>query len=737
MQYRPLKCIDRYSLETRDDAGVNPQTKTMYPTKQHRLVSFLALVALIANLSPRTVIAQQRFSLEEVLAPGYPFALVSAKQSDRIAWLVFEQGRRNVYTAAAPDFIPLRLTSFLEDDGVDLTDLRISDDGKVLVFVRGHKPNRDGWVANPMSDPRGGERAIWAVRSDGGDAWKVVVASGPILAGDGSMVLFTRGGQIHGVAVDPRKPASESTGARPLFSTYGRNSDPIWSPDSKRIAFSSKRSGHSYIGLYEVDAVRVSYMAPGVDRDTSPTWSPDGSQIAFIRKPGPSFGEQAGGRGRGSDQRKGLRRAAFVGGYTFSLWVGDVASGKAREFWHTSPDEKTWTKIRRIRWAADHLLFEMEPGNWQNHYAIAADGSSPEPIVLTPGKGLAENSGLSSDGRHLFYSSNAGDLDRRHIWRTPTRGGESTQITLGDEIETYPAVLASGKQLAVLSATATRPLSVAIVSADGGTPRVIFPTFAAKFPTDDQVVPENVMLRAADGLRFHTQVFMPRDIRPGQRRPAVLFTHGGPRRQMLLGYHYRQFYHMAYAVNQYLASKGYIVISVNYRRGIGYGKKFRNAPSGRQRGNSEYKDVLAAGRYLQGRADVDPKRIGLWGLSFGGLLTAQGLARNSDIFSAGVDIAGVHLLGKSLDPDDTSYKASSISAIEGWKSPVLLIHGDDDRNVPFWQTASLVQLLRAHGVYHELIVYPDDVHSSLLYRRWLKSFNAMDDFFDRFLSAGD
>jgi dipeptidyl aminopeptidase/acylaminoacyl peptidase len=204
---------------------------------------------------------------------------------------------------------------------------------------------------------------------------------------------------------------------------------------------------------------------------------------------------------------------------------------------------------------------------------------------------------------------------------------------------------------------------------------------------------------------------------------------------MLLGYHYMEVYHLFYGVNQWLASQGYIVMSVNYRGGIGYGKAFRTAPNTNARGNSEYQDVLAGGKYLQSRPDVDPKRIGIWGLSYGGLLTAQALARNSDIFAAGVDYAGVHLYGSSLDPNDISYQSSAISEIDKWKSPVLLIQGDDDRNVNFAQTVGLVQLLRQRNVYHELIVFPDDVHDSLLYNRWIYLADRMDTFLQKFLGA--
>jgi dipeptidyl aminopeptidase/acylaminoacyl peptidase len=143
--------------------------------------------------------------------------------------------------------------------------------------------------------------------------------------------------------------------------------------------------------------------------------------------------------------------------------------------------------------------------------------------------------------------------------------------------------------------------------------------------------------------------------------------------------------------------------------------------------------VIAGGKYLQTRPDVDPARIGIWGLSYGGLLTSQALARNSDVFVAGVDLAGVHLYGSSLDSTALSYQSSSAAHIDTWKSPVYLVQGDDDRNVDFSQTVGLVQLLRAHGIYHELTVFPDDVHESLLHSRWMEVWNHSTDFLKRFV----
>ncbi len=693
-------------------------------------LSIVALASLAA--SPAQA---QRFSIEDVLAPGYPVELVTAKDADRIAWIEYEEGRRNVYTAAAPGFEPVRLTRYEDDDGRDLSALRISDDGSTLVFLRGHTPNREGWIANPASDPRGAERAAWAVSTTGGDPWRVVEAWSVALSPDGEWVAYAKNGAIYRAPVNPgiATPGSD----RPLFSVFGSQGSPVWSPDSRRLAFVSDREDHSFIGIYDTHNPGITYLGPSVDRDTGPSWSADGTKVAFIRRPGLPFGARAElGGASPDDLPDGMTEARFAGGYDFSIWVGDVRTGEATEVWHNAPDDDVHSEVRSVLWADDHIVFQAEPDGWRRYYSVAAAGGTNAPAELTPGDGIAEHISLSADGRTLFYATNAGDIDRRHLWRVPTSGGTARQLTSGDGIETYPAALSSGRQVALLYATAGQPLTVAMVSADGGRARTIR-ELPDRFPFDRHVAPEAVTLEADDGFEFYNQLFLPPDLQPGQKRPALIFIHGGSRRQMLLGYHYMHFYHMAYAMNQYFANKGYVVLSVNYRSGIGYGRTFRNAPGRGREGNTEYRDIKAAGEYLREREDVDPDRIGLWGLSYGGILTAQGLARDSDLFAAGVDIAGVHLWGNSIDPKSVSYRASSVSEVESWTSPVLLIHGDDDRNVAFSQTVGLVQLLRAQGVPHELIVFPDDVHDFLLHERWLITFDATDSFFDRYMGGED
>lgn len=722
------------------------------------------------------------------MSPASPLTLVSAQKADRIAWMVYDRGLRNVYTAAAPDFKAVRLTSFLQDDGTDLTDVEISADGSMIVFVRGSAPNRFGWVANPSHSPDGAERAIWAVRSTGGPAWRVAEGAAPELSPDGRYVLYTRDGQIFRARVARTGPVTAmDTGGVPYIKEWGRNGSPRWSPDGKKIAWVSDRENHSYIMVLDVATRKATYVSPGVDCDAGPTWSPDSKRIAFYRRPGVPFGLQAqngqggignpagpaanpnavrvpgnpasgcggggfggGGGGRGAapgatpdNSRNNMRMspgfytATFTGGHNLSLMVADASTGEAKEFWHNAPRDTLFTSANNMVWAGDQVMFPVTVprDEWERWYSLSVNGGTPTRLTTTDG--LIEDAtsvALSRDGgKTLFYCTNATDIERRHIWAVPTSGGTPKRISMGNGIETYPQPLASGKQVAVIYFDAKTPASIALVPTAGGEPKVIFPTLTKEFPTTAHVVPEVVKTKAADGLEISNTLFLPQDMKAGEKRPAMIFVHGGPARQMMPGYHYMQFYHWSYAVNQWLASQGYVVLSINYRSGIGYGRSFRNAANTQARGNSEYQDVIAGAKYLQGRADVDVSRIGIWGLSYGGLLTSQALARNSDIFVAGADLAGVHLYGNVIDSTNLAFKSSAVGAIDGWKSPVFLVHGDDDRNVDFAQTVGLVQLLRARNIYHELIVVPDDLHESMLHSKWIETFDKMGVFLRKFV----
>jgi dipeptidyl aminopeptidase/acylaminoacyl peptidase len=691
-----------------------------------------AAVALLL-LCARGISAQDSFTLGQILSAPFNSNLVAAKSVDRIAWTSNQKGKRNIWVAEGPNFAARQLTSYQQDDGGELSDLRFSSDGDTIVYVRGEGKDSAGDYANPTSNPVGKEQTVWAISWNGAVPVKIDTGNSPAVSRQG-WIAYGRGGEMW---MSPLKPDEKPT----QIVVRGKSRPVEWSQDGTRLLFVTDRGDHSFVGIYDVDKQDVEFLAPSVDSDRDPVWSLDGKRVAFVRQPAVPR-DTPDGYFIEPDRPK-----------PWSIWVADVENGAAREVWHSGtalqdsfPYMAEDTGGGVINWeAGDHLVFASEADGWQHLYSISTSGGTTK--LLTPGDCEVEQWSFSPNKNTIIFNSNCSDLDRRHLWMVDGMGGGLKQLTSSqaqDGIEWAPAVLSDGKKFAYLGSTARETGKVYVSNfPDGGllglTNALATETWPKGFPAEQLVKPQQVLFRSADGLEIHGQLFLPKNLKPGQKRAALIFLHGGPMRQMLLGWHYMYYYANAYAMNQYLANRGYIVVAINYRSGIGYGRAFREAPGRAGRGASEYQDVVAAGKYLQSRSDVDAQRIGLWGGSYGGYLTALGLGRNSDLFAAGVDFHGVHdwpadnWEGKHIPEDlvKLAHASSPVASVSTWKSPVLFIHGDDDRNVMFSQTVDLVARLRAQGVSIEQLIFPDEVHDFLLNRSWLKGYEATSDFFDR------
>ncbi|MGE5814769.1 MAG: S9 family peptidase, partial [Acidobacteriota bacterium] len=558
----------------------------------------------------------------------------------------------------------------------------------------------------------------------------------------GDVVAFEKGHEIWSVPLDGSRPAAR------LFFTRGENTSPTWSPDGRTLAFVSQRETHSFIGLYTSDTEPIRYISPSTSQDSYPVWSLDGSRVMFVRRPG---------RGGATNPPLTPRPQPWA------IWVADVKSGNAREVWRSADTLRaSYPRTQggaNLQWAAgDRIVFLSYQDGWPHLYSVAATGG--EARVLTPGNFMVEFVTSSPDRKFVIYNANAGkdpdDIERRHLFSVPVDGvSPPSAITTGEGLEWSP-VVSSGGTLAYLGSDARKPAMTFVRSLTGpGAGRALdADLLPPDFPASKLVVPQHVTFKAPDGTTVHGQLFQAAN--GARKQPAIVFVHGGPPRQMLVGWHYMFYYSNAYAVNQYLASRGFVVLSVNYRLGIGYGYDFHQPPDGGGRGASEYQDVLAGAKYLQARPDVDAARVGIWGGSYGGYLTALALGRNSDVFAAGVDIHGVHTrvtppldevqtaaaLNDGLSPEDlaralkVAWESSPDAYVSTWKSPVLFIHGDDDRNVRVAETIELVQRLKGRDVKYEEIIIPDEIHDFLLYRSWLRVDTATADFFERTFKPG-
>jgi len=680
------------------------------------------------------------FKLEQVMSSPFPSELVTAAHAQRIAWVFDARGERNVWVADAPGFRARQVTHFRGDDGQGIHSVQLTPDGKTLIYSLGSELGSGGHSANPAGEIPAPTQQVWATDVDTGET-RPLGDMGCIeedceeiqVSPDGKSVVWS-------AAHDLRLAPVQGIGfVRRLAELRGDEIQPQWAPDSKHLAFVTDRHNHSFVAIFDFVHASVRYLSPSADRDSDPRWSPDGKQIIFIRT-------------AGAENHLPL---IPLRPHPWAIWIADPVTGVARPIWQSGEqmnDSLPLFASQSLRFAAGGRIVFCSEQDGHNHlYSISSKGGSP--VLLTQGDFDVEDVALTPDKTAILFTSNQADVDRRHVWRVSVDGtgkgqdqtatGRPSPMSQGKTIEWSPVMLADGRTVVCLGSSATSP-AMPYRLTDKGREMIAAESLPASFPSAQLVEPQPVIFHSTDGLEIHGQLFLPRNLNQSVAAPAIIFLHGGPERQMMLGFHYMQYYHNSYAENEYLASLGYVVLAINYRLGIMYGSAFRRAPNSAWRGAAEYQDVVAGARYLRTLHYVDAKRIGIWGGSYGGLLTAQALARNSDIFAAGVDYHGIHdwsvlktfQESAAAAPDfheavKLAFDSSPVAQMSRWKSPVLLVQGDDDRTVPFDQTVDLVQRLKEQHVDFEELILPDETHLFLLWRSWVRAYTVTADFFNR------
>lgn len=585
------------------------------------------------------------------------------------------------------------------------------------------------------------------------------------------------------------------------------------------LAFSNVRFDHGFIGLFvgspqptpptPATKATITWLATSLDMDTNPVWSPDGSSLAFYRT---------------YDLVDDNGRWPFHAGPAFSVFVAKVnvtydavltkplikASATAeiyRDWTFGLPNGEDGYGTRPLLFTADskRLLFGTEglPGaGGFLHLAISVplDGVLDGSVIkqtrialnqvtdLTPGRG-AEGKGCETldwslgVGEDVVYVVDNCDLrETRSVAqialsgaqankRIALRKGNFTYIAGEGDTTSGIAPLAPGV-FGFLASTWNTPTSLYLWSGNTD-PRELSPD-TSKFNNQAFVVPQAVYLNSSDqAFVLSGQLFVPS--KPNGR--AILFTHGGSQRQMFSAMHYSAPYAQLYGTNQFLAYEGFLVLSLNYRSGVGYGHSFRACDRCGHWGGNEYIDVLAGGKWLGAQPGVPSARVGIFGLSYGGLNTLQGVTRNSDVFRAGVasapvfnwisqgradgatyfdlngllgsgyrqlpsgpepDLAGPDWSRAAADNQRIALDSSPASAINNMFSPLLLIHGDTDMEVDFQESRGVVRALRRRLGEKSMdlvqsLVFPDESHGLSVFENQLAAAQATVDWFERYL----
>ncbi|PYL09690.1 MAG: hypothetical protein DME33_03360 [Verrucomicrobia bacterium] len=386
----------------------------------------------------------ESFTLEQVLSAPFPYGLTGASHATRVAWIFDNKGERNIWVADAPDFVPRQVTHYKGDDGQQIASVRLTPDGKTVVYARGSEVNKEGTSANPQSLAKLPKQQAWAVNVNGDE---------PRLLGDvgcneeecedlrvspdGKKVVWPAKKHLWIAPIDGKKKAEQ------LEDLLGESDTPRWSPDGKRIGFRSNRKDHSFIAVLDLATKKITYLAPTTNRDAGPVWSPDSKQAVFIRQPGIEF------------------KRPLIPEFPrpWALWIADAQSGEGRELFHSGnamEDSLPLFAFQSLQFTnAGRIIFASEKDGRNHLYSIATTGGAPQ--LLTPGDFDVEDVALSADKRSILYTSNQNDIDRRHIWRVSATGGEPKALTSGETIEWSPVETSDGKALLCLGSSATSP----------------------------------------------------------------------------------------------------------------------------------------------------------------------------------------------------------------------------------------------------------------------------------------
>ncbi len=398
------------------------------------------------------------------------------------------------------------------------------------------------------------------------------------------------------------------------------------------------------------------------------------------------------------------------------LWIVEVDTGRTRQLSSGfmargmpafSPDGKTIA-----------VYGTDKAGFWYldlaDIYLIDAGGAGERRIDMQQTAMEVGAPAWSADGNELFFPVHErGELD---LWRVPARGGVATRVTnMGGVTHGFDASV-NGERFAFVRSTSTRGRELDLIDRDGGSVRQL-----TELATHWRGVrqPREISYRTRDGLYIQAFQFLPPDFDPTKQYPALVQVHGGGT---------NSYYNGLNLVEQRLSGKGYVVLAVNYRGGSGFGRGFQDLAIA-DWANTQALDAADAAHWIR-RQGWSNGKVGIYGYSYGGIVSLGAVTRDPDAFDAAVPMGGIYDFadayrnadrlgrlftreghrGAPQDNPEAYRRSDSVARLEQVRTPILIMHGQADHRAPFRQFEMVVEALKHHERNFEAVSYPDQPH---------------------------
>jgi len=658
-------------------------------------------------------------TLEQVLAITYFSSHAWAPDGSQVAYILDDGGR---YSLRAANVRSAQSIEVSEGDR-PVTAFDWAGDGR-LAYIQGGRIV----VAGRAGDVTGGTGT--AAPAASADAWMrtdLYAGHDPVTALQWSahgQLAFVTGGRLW--VWDPVGPSVRELEVPGRVRGLDHQPPLAWAPDGSAIAVTFQQEGGRW-DLAVVDASgRVHWRSDTESLEGPFTWlRPD--RLIFAR---PSVA------------------------YAIREWcVLDLPTGTLRVLHREDePEGLGMPFAAQAHPDGRQALLVLRHEGWWHLYLLDTDSGHLHTLT----GGIGEDVGhaydlprIGPDGREVIFSTNRENLGMRHLFCIDLDSGALRPVADMPGTSVEAAWSPDGKLVAFRHSTVRCAPELWVVGRDGGGLRRLVGSMPDGVEPGRFALPQLVKTRGAGDVEIPGYLLAPPDLEPGRRYPALLYIHGGGMRQMREGFPPLKAYAFFYAVSLWLADRGVVSYLVNYRGGIGYGKRFEQGNSGGL-AVLECDDCIRAAEQLKALPFVDPRRVGVWGLSYGGWLTLASLVRSPETFALGINIAGIwdfdqwmawakgafrpaydYFLGRARGPREQSPEvwrnASPRHRVAQMRTPLVNLHGTKDEAVPFEQLNLIVKDCVDHGKVFQTHYYPDETHLFTHRATWRDALRKVED----------